>query len=348
MTIQHNPNIKTLKISAKFFGTELPKGNVPTASKALREFFIDEFGEENLVSCQICGNEAPERDKDDKLLNSCPYCGVGFMDKPAEEVKPKKEIKPATKKGAKKSTKKITKKTTKKKAVKTTKEESTEIEVSKEQMDKLAVHVEKIKNLRASFAETAWDIGQELIKIHDNALWKGMGYKSFFAFVQGELDISRSGAYKYMTCARTFKREIFQKIGLKKGDLISSAPEEHRRKLINAAKKGFSHTQLKDRLDRLEGKSKAQVKKTTGLTLLGRIKEGDIVVQWLNQETHEQANETDELRYALMQITEEIELVLIPTEDGSGLICNFRRVEHDEPEELDENQEEMFKEESTE
>ena len=318
----NKPNIKTLKESAQAFGHDnMASGSIKAASDSLYDFFIEKFGEDDLVRCPVCNNDGPEKFEDGTDVTSCPFCGATFTDAPPAEAPAGK---PATKKAK-------TAKVAKKKGAKTEKEEYI---ATPEQREELSNVVEEISELRQNMNMYAYDIGVKLADINDRGLWKGLGYDSFFAYCKVELDFSRASAYKYMLCSRQFDRDVFQQLGVKKGELIASAPERHRNKLLAAAKKGSSFSALRTKLDKLEGKSGSASKKSNGkdteppkMTLLGRVKEGDVEIPWLSSKNHEPIARKDiKNRYAILPLTDEIEVVLVPTNNQLGVVANFRKV----------------------
>lgn len=323
----NQPNIENLVKSADTFNVELPKGSVQAAVDALHAHFAEVYGEDTLAACQMCGNDSPEYTEAGKSIDECPFCGTLFDGPANEEIVVMEKPKTKKKKVAKKpKATSVPRKKTGKKEAKPAAEE-TAIERTPDMDKKLESHVATINKLRSNIAVNAYDIGIELNEIRDNSLWEGMGYKSFFVFCAQELDFSRSGAYKYMVCAREFDRETFLTVGVKKGELIASAPDQHKKKLMTAAEKGASHTDLKAKLNKYEGKTSAP-KGADKLTLLGRVNEGDVEVAWLSSKTHEaitRRNSTN--RYGRLKLTDEVEVTIIENDDGLGLTVSFRRID---------------------
>jgi hypothetical protein len=315
------PNIKTLKASAKTFEhTSMAGGSIKAAIDSLHDFFVASFGEDALVRCPVCNNDGPENDGQGEIVEACPYCGTTFTDAPPAEIpdKVKKTTKVAKKKGA----------------VKKVDEPKEEYIATVKQKKELSSIVDVIADLRQNMNLYAYDIGAKLADINDRGLWKGLGYDSFFGYCKVELDFSRASAYKYMLVSREFDRDTFQGLGVKKGELIASAPERHRKKLLSAASKGESFSHLRAKLDKLEGKSSAAAAGANGkgkadkITLMGRVKEGgDVDVQWLSIKTHKPIARKDiKGRYCILAITDDVEIVLVPAENELGLIANFRKV----------------------
>ena len=314
------PSIKILKDSAEKWEVELSGGSIKNAISSLQEFFVDSYGEDELAKCPVCGNMGPETDKDGALVEACPFCGQRFSGEAEEQPAPKKA---ATKEDE------TTPRVAKKKRGRPPKNaEPEEVYIATpEQKKELLATVARINELRQSMAENAWEIGQSLVEINDKSLWRGIGYDSFFAYCAAELDFSRAMAYKYMLCSRSFERDEFQLLGVKKGELIASAPDRHKPLLLKKAKKNASFSELRSQLNKLEGKTSGTRGPKGGMTLLGRVKEGNVDVPWLSARSHSAITRAGiKGRYALIQLTEEIEVVLVPTENELGMVATFRKI----------------------
>lgn len=310
----NQPSIKILKESAKRFGCDnLAGGSIKSACDSLYEFFVESFGEEELAKCPICKYDSPEKDQNGNLLANCPYCASKFLDTPAVETKPEKTTKVAKKRSAEK-------------------EPEPEYIATPEQKEELQEHLDRINELRSNVAQNTFDLGVELNTINDKGLWRGLGYDSFFAYTQAELDFSRASAYKYMLVAREFDKETFLVVGVKKGELIAAAPDRHKNKLLKSAKEGKSFTELRAKLDKLEGKSRGSGAGSKGpserVTLLGHVKKGENVeIQWLSSQTHKPIVRKDvKSKYAIIALTDEVELVIIPSDNELGLVATFRKI----------------------
>lgn len=322
-------SMKVLKESAKLFDVELSQGDVNAAAEELLEFFRETIDEDNMVECQSCRMEGPEYDEDGELIPSCPYCGILFSGDEAEETE--EEEKPEKKKstkGTKKSGK--DKKAPAKKRGRPPKEkEPVEIvPLTPEEEKEFKESIDRIRELRVSLAKNAWQIGTELNKLNANENgWRSFGFETFENFCQKQLDISRSGAYKYMKTAREFEEEQFLKLGIKKAELIASAPVEYREDLIaNVEDNNASHPELRAQLNELQGKVSNASEKT--LTLNSRIREGDIEVPWLSGNTHKPIKRREtKNKYVLIQLSQEVELALAPSDNDLGLIAQFRKIQ---------------------
>lgn len=323
---QNQPSIKILKESAARFGFEnMAGGSVKAAFDSLQTFFDENFGGRYaLAKCPKCNLYSPEKDKAGNEITSCPGCGAKFTaDAPVEE--------PKGGKGGDGTVPKIAKK---KGADKEPKEEYI---ATAEQKAELSEHVSKIEELRGNVAANTHDLGVELNVINDKALWRGLGYSSFYEYAAKELEFSRASAYKYMMIAREFNKEDFLTIGVKKGELIASAPERHQKKLKAAAMKGKSFTELKGQLNKLEGRTGGgSGKASERVTLLGHVKKNEnLEMPWLSGTSHEPVTSKGvKNRYMKIKLTDEVELVLIPNETDLGVIASFRKIgEETKPEE---------------
>jgi uncharacterized Zn finger protein (UPF0148 family) len=314
----NKPSIKILKESAETFGCEnLASGSIKAAVDSLHDFFVEEYGEDELAKCPVCTNMSPEKDKDGEIIPSCPYCGATFSDAPAvDEPKPSKATKKPKGRVAKK---------------RGTEEEKEEYIATPEQKEELAEHVSRISELRQNVAQNTYDLGGELNQINDKGLWRGLGYGSFFEYCKAELDFSRASAYKYMLVSREFDRDTFLVVGVKKGELIAGAPERHQKKLLNAAKKGKTFSELRAQLDKLDGRSRGGSgvagKGSERVTLLGKVKKGeDIEIQWLSSKSHKPITRKDvKGKYAILPLTDEVEAVLVPADNELGMVAQFRK-----------------------
>jgi len=211
--------------------------------------------------------------------------------------------------------------------------ESKAIVATPEQKEELSRHIRNINNFKADIALNGWNIGQELLAISVNKLWQGLGYESFNKFLKADLDFSASLARKYITIAKTYTAEQFQTLGVKKGELIASAEPAHQKKLLAmATEQNASFSELRSKLNKLTGKSVGE-KKTIekSITLLGRVKEGDIVIPWAGENGVPIVDASAKVKVARIQITDTVFMTLRQSENGLALIVKFEKPGDEEP-----------------
>lgn len=239
------------------------------------------------------------------------------------------ETTPATK-PAKKNVKGKGKKNAKKPGRKPAEKKTEEIvPASQEQKDQLAVHTRKIGEFKADIARNGWKIGQELIAISAQGLWKGLGHKSFNEFLKKDLEFSSSLARKYIVIASQTTLELYEQIGVKKGELIAAAPDKHRPKMLEmATKEGASFSTLRTYLNKKLGKP------TTGghvaasertITLLGRIREGEIILPWMNEDGTPIVDRSAKSKMTRLQLTDSVFVTVRETDNGLGLTFKFEQ-----------------------
>lgn len=194
-------------------------------------------------------------------------------------------------------------------------DEETALMNAREELDK---RVERITELKRDIAGRGWDLGQEILAIYRDELWKARGHSSFKAFIDSDLGISKSVAYGLMDAASQFKREDFLAVGSSKLQLISKLPEGERAEALEGAASGdLSYRDLREKAkeanrdSELGGagggkrkKSKADpaedsnelapeadsddgedVAADGGMTLLGRVDEEPVTVKWRSAKT---------------------------------------------------------------
>ena len=91
----------------------------------------------------------------------------------------------------------------------------------------------KILRLKDEIGVRFWDLGQCLIRVHDQAIYAQGGFESFEQYLGRKgVGIGRSTAYRLMELARNFGRDIARKHGktklLASIDLAKATPEEDR------------------------------------------------------------------------------------------------------------------------
>lgn len=102
--------------------------------------------------------------------------------------------------------------------------------------------VARVKMVIAGSMQSYWQIGRELLGIHDNQLYKKRVddsmrpiYKSWDAFTEAELGLSGARASSIMLVARQFTEEEVVALGVEKLRTIARLPENKRREFIARA-----------------------------------------------------------------------------------------------------------------
>jgi hypothetical protein len=142
-----------------------------------------------------------------------------------------------------------------------------------------------------------YDIGVVLRDIQDRELWKATGSDSFKAFIEKELKMSRTNAYRYMDITKNYDRDTFLEIGPKKLELISGLPSEEREAALEAARNGSTARELASGSTASEGgtrgeaparatrDSSAPPKGKNEITLIGKVGGKAEVLQFRNGDT---------------------------------------------------------------
>src|SRR5262249_46487989 len=87
----------------------------------------------------------------------------------------------------------------------------------------------------------SYDLGIELKRIYDEELWKARGHKTWKEFVEKELEIGRSMAYRLVETVSKFDRETFTKVGSTKLSLIAQIDDDEQRETaLEEARQGAS------------------------------------------------------------------------------------------------------------
>lgn len=99
--------------------------------------------------------------------------------------------------------------------------------------------------LSHDIAGNYYDIGLLFRQIRDRELWKARGHDTFRAFVEKELGVSKTSAYRYMDLTENYDRVTFLEVGAKKLELISGIKNgEERDAALDAARNGSTAREL--------------------------------------------------------------------------------------------------------
>jgi len=298
-------NMAAMKKAATTLGLKLPKGDPSVAAEAIRVHMRENYEDDKLAVCGICGYEAEE------TFDPCPYCGTDLGD--PKEAKPKTK-KPKTKKP---KTKKPKTKKPKKKAVKA---------IAKPDPKAIAdcdERIAKIKSFKKNIAEEAYSIGVEIKEIHDKNLWKAKGHKSFNAFCVAELDYTRVMAYKYMAMAG-FKKEDAVLLGPSKADMITQAPKGKKAKLMVMAREGKSRVEMQTYLNKGKTPTAGKPEADGKITIVGRVKGDDITIPWTGDKSGKPTPRTTKGKHAALEVVSGTMLTI--REDGDNLVLSFSKV----------------------
>jgi hypothetical protein len=149
------------------------------------------------------------------------------------------------------------------------------------QRAELSEAMNRYRSFAKNVAENCYDIGLTLRDISERELWKAAGADSFKAFVEKELALSKTSAYRYMELTKNYTRETFISVGTKKLEIISGMPSEERAAALEAAANGASarelaagaheRTQREDAPARERRETTAPAKGKNDITLIGKV-----------------------------------------------------------------------------
>jgi hypothetical protein len=125
--------------------------------------------------------------------------------------------------------------------------ETTTVETAPAPIEKgesLDAAVKRIRGLIADSMKSYWQIGHELLAVHESRLYKTrLGpsekplYRTWVKFCEGELGISGNHARNFMLVAEKYSEAQVLAIGVEKLKFITRAPESERPKLLKRASK---------------------------------------------------------------------------------------------------------------
>lgn len=152
--------------------------------------------------------------------------------------------------------------------------------------------VQRVQALKVESAGALWDLGTEVRRIHSLGLWKlradekgAPQHKAWSSFVENELGISTTYAYKLIDVAEVYSREQVRTIGVAKLHVTLQVPKEHRDKLLAQAEGGASVRELSQKAKQIGKKPKEsrtpgvggargggrKAEKVTVAALIGRV-----------------------------------------------------------------------------
>jgi hypothetical protein len=261
-------------------GLEAPK-KVPDLIRSMETHF--EHSKKELVQCDKCFGWSPPD------LDECPYCGVGEDDdtpvvaepvamstvQSSEVIKNPMEIDASAMDPELLVTESEKKPSRKKNGTTVVEAEAREPKKAPPAMKPSAPLVSILaggkslsseKELDESIArfnaaataggDTIWLMGVELTKMRDS-LWQQRTeagkpkYRSFNQFVQEELEVSKSLAYRFMRIIENFSREQIQKYGSQILKVLVAAPKEEHQALLEKADNGATTRDLQEEVNKI-------------------------------------------------------------------------------------------------
>lgn len=207
---------------------------------------------------------------------------------------------------------------------------------------KLDESIARINQLRSNLAGNSYDLGLELRVIHEEELWKAKGRESFKDFIEKDLEISRSMAYRLIEVTREFDRATFESVGSRKLALIGGIQDaEARDAALEAAKAGASTRDVARQASEAKGKSSAPAKekaaaaappkKANEITLLAKVNAKAQLVGFRSASSGRAIAHHKDDAYAEFQLSEDVKqrIALKVDKEGNilGLTVAFVRVE---------------------
>lgn len=205
--------------------------------------------------------------------------------------------------------------------------------------------VAKINALRNNLAANSYDLGIEIRKIHEEELWKARGHESFKDFIEKELEIGRTMAYRLIDITREFDRATFEQVGSRKLSLIATIQDaEAREEALGAAKAGATTKEVVRARDAAKGKAGKDAapprepratmtppKKSGEITLLAKVGSKPQTIGWRSASSGRPIQSHKDDAYAEFQLSEDVRqrIALKCDKDGNilGLTIAFARVE---------------------
>jgi hypothetical protein len=204
---------------------------------------------------------------------------------------------------------------------------------------KLEASIERINQLRNDLAGNSYDLGTELRTIHEEELWKARGHETFKDFIEKDLEISRSMAYRLIDVTKQFDRPTFESVGSRKLALIAGIQDsEARDAALEAAKAGASTKDVERARDEAKGRSAKEKpeaptakKAPNEITLLAKVGSKPELVGFRSAATGKAIGKHKDDAYAEKQISEGVKLRMAPKFDREnnlvGITVAFVRVE---------------------
>lgn len=196
--------------------------------------------------------------------------------------------------------------------------------------------IARIESLKGDMAANSYDLGLEIKRIHEEELWKARGRASFREFIEEDLTIGRSMAYKLMEVTTKFDRETFLKVGSSKLALVADIEDPAARDAaLEAARNGASRRDLDRKAGKAPDKKAAASappkKGPNEITLLAKVGSKAELYQWRSASSGRPIKAHAEDAYVEIPISDEVvqQIALKLDRDGAvvGLTAKFVRAE---------------------
>ena len=107
--------------------------------------------------------------------------------------------------------------------------------------------------------ESLYEMCRALKEMHDNKLYKELGYNSFESYTEAEVGIKRHQAQKYLSVAELENGDTYHHLGLSKLSLLAKLDEQERAEIVqNTDLESTSVRELKAKISELERNLKTQ------------------------------------------------------------------------------------------
>ena len=101
--------------------------------------------------------------------------------------------------------------------------------------------------------ESLYEMCRALKEMHDNKLYKELGYNSFESYTEAEVGIKRHQAQKYLSVAELENGDTYHHLGLSKLSLLAKLDEQERAEIVqNTDLESTSVRELKAKIDDLK------------------------------------------------------------------------------------------------
>jgi hypothetical protein len=287
--------------------------------------------EDGLVKCEVCGEVSTEH------TDFCPYCGdEGLPPEDEEQEQPAAATTTSATPAA--AAPAAPAKGKKKKGAEAAPEAATAPAVAAvgdalvKAGAELDEKVARVNALRVDLAKNTYDIGIEIREIHERELWKARGHQSFKEFVEKDLEMSRTLAYRLIETTKEYDRATFESVGARKLALVASIQDaEVRDAALEAAKAGATVKEIERTKDKAKGKSApdkeeratAAPRKTNEITLLAKVNGKPTTHQWRSASSGRPLAAHKDDAYGEVEVSEDVRLRVALKVDKEGKIVGF-------------------------